>query len=106
MLFRWGEHPRGWKDARGVVIPKPNKPDYRVAKAYRVMSLSNCPGKVVEKVTANAIADQCQQRRLLHDGQFRCIERRSGIDAVGRLMNRDQEALGKGNTAAVLLMAV
>jgi len=57
--FRLGLHPRVWKEAKGVVIPKPNKPDYGVAKAYRVITLLNCPGKVVEKVAANAIAEEC-----------------------------------------------
>jgi len=104
--FRLGIHPRVWKEAKGVVIPKPNKPDYGVAKAYRVITLLNCLRKVVEKVPANAITEECEQRRLLHDGQFGCRKRRSAIDAVGRLMKRDEDASGRGNTAAVLLMDV
>jgi len=104
--FRLGIHPRVWKEAKGVVIPKPNKPDYGVAKAYRVITLLNCLGKVVEKVAANAIAEECERRRLLHDGQFGCRKRRSAIDVVGRLMKRVEEAWGRGNTAAVLLMDV
>jgi len=89
-----------------VVIPKPNEPDYGVAKAYRVITLLNCLGKVVEKVAANAIAEECERRQLLHDGQFGCRKRRSAIDAVERLMKRVEEAWGRGNTAAVLLMDV
>ena len=54
-----GIRPLVWKVARAVVIPKPNKPDYPVAKAYRVIMLLNCLGKVVEMVTANAIAEEC-----------------------------------------------
>jgi len=104
--FRLEVHPQVGKEARGVVIPKPNKPDYGVAKAYRVITLLNCLGKVVEKVAANAIAEECERRRLLHDGQFGCRNRRSAIDAVGRLMKRVEEAWGRGNTAAVLLMDV
>jgi len=106
MKFRLGIHPRVWKESRGVVIPKPNKPDYGVAKAYRVITSLNCLGKVVEKVAANAIAEQCERRQLLHDGQFGCRKRRSAIDAVGRLMKRVEEAWGRGNTTAVLLMDV
>jgi hypothetical protein len=106
MTFRLGIHPRVWKEAKGVVIPKPNKPDYGVAKAYRVITLLNCLGKVVEKVAANAIAERCERRQLLHGGQFGCRKRRSAIDAVGRLMKRVEEAWERGNTAAVLLMDV
>jgi len=104
--FRLGIHPRAWKEEKGVFIPKLNKPDYGVAKAYRVITLLNCQGKVVEKVAANAIADECERRRLLHDGQSGCRKRRSAIDAVGRLMKGVEEAWGRGNTAAVLLMDV
>jgi len=70
--FSLGIHPQVWKEAQGVVIPKLNKPDYGVAKAYRVITLLNCLGKVVEKVAANAIAEECEQRGLLHDRQFGC----------------------------------
>jgi len=89
-----------------VVIPKPNQPDYGVAKAYRAIMFWNCLGKVVEKVAANTIAEQCERRRLLYDGQFGCRKRRSAIDAVGKLMKKVEEAWGRGNTAAVLLMDV
>jgi len=104
--FRLGIQPRVWKEAKGVVIPKPNKPDHRIAKAYRVIRLLNCLGKVVKKVTANTIAEECERRQLLHDGQFGCRKRRSAIDAVGRLMKRVEKLWGRGNTAAVLLMDV
>ena len=104
--FRLEVHPRVWKEAKGEVILKPNKPDYGVPKAYRVITLLNCLGKVVEKVAANAMAEECEQRRLLHDGQFGCRKRRSAIVAVGRLMKQVEEAWGRGNTAVVLLMDV
>jgi len=61
-------------------------------------------GKVVEKVAANAIAEECERRQLLQDRQFGCKNRRSAIDPIGRLMKKVEEAWGRGNTAAVLLM--
>jgi len=101
-----GVHPQVWKEAKGVVIPKPNKPDYGVAKAYRVITLLNCLRKVLDKVAANAIAEECEQKRLLHDRWFGCRKRRSAIDGVGRLMKKVKEAWGRGNTVALLLMDV
>jgi len=106
MSFRLGIHRQVWKEAKGVVIPKPDKPYYGVAKAYRVITLLNCLGKVVKKVAANAIADECERRGLLHDGQFGCRKRRSAIDTIGRMMNKVEEAWERGNTAAVLLMDI
>jgi len=55
-----------------VVISKPNTPDYGVPKASKVITLLNCLEKVVEKVAANAIADECERKQVLHDGQFVC----------------------------------
>jgi len=81
-------------------------PNYRVAKAYRVITLLKCLGKVFEKVAANAVAEECERRRLLHDRQCGCRKRRSAIDVVGRLMERVEEAWGRGNTVAVWLMDV
>jgi hypothetical protein len=43
------------------------KTEYRVSKAYQVITLLNCLGKVVEMVEANAIAEfECKQ--LFDDG--------------------------------------
>ena len=66
--FKLGYHPNAWKIAKGILLKKPNKPDYSIAKAYRVISLLNCLGKVVEKAAATAISTFCEQNELLHEG--------------------------------------
>jgi ribonuclease HI len=104
--IRLGYHPKEWKTVTGVVIPKPGKDDYHLAKAYRVIALENCLGKVVEKVVATVIADKCEREELLHDGQFGCRKRRSAIDAVGRMIKSVEEAWGEKKIAAALLMDV
>jgi hypothetical protein len=47
--------PKEWKTATGVVILKPGKTDYQLPKAYRVIALQNCLGKVIEKVVATRV---------------------------------------------------
>jgi len=71
-----------------------------------VITLLNCLRKVVEKVAANAIAEECEQRQLLHDGQFGCRKKKSAIDVVEWLMKRVEKVWERGNTVAVLLMDV
>jgi hypothetical protein len=51
-----GAHPKTWKVAEGITIPKPGKDDYTKAKSYRVISLLNCLGKVVEKVECRPLS--------------------------------------------------
>jgi hypothetical protein len=61
-------------------------------KAYRVISLLNCLGKVVEKVAATALSRLCEEKELLHPGQFGCRKQRSAIDAVAKLIYITEKA--------------
>jgi hypothetical protein len=55
-LFAAGYHPKGWRKAIGVILPKANKKDYSLLKAYRVISLLNCLGKEFEKILATRLS--------------------------------------------------
>ena len=90
--FRLGLHPPVWKMAKGVLLRKPNKPDYTAVKAYRVISLLNCLGKVVEKIAADAIARHCETMGMLHPGQMGSRKQRSAIDAVACLIQNTHDA--------------
>jgi Reverse transcriptase (RNA-dependent DNA polymerase) len=79
-------HLKAWKKAKGILLRKPNKSDYSIAKSYRVISLLNCLGKVAEKVATTAIANFCETNELLHKGQFGCRKQRSAIDVVAKLI--------------------
>jgi hypothetical protein len=61
-------------------------PTYAIAKAYRVISLLNCLGKVVEKLAATWIAFYYETNGLFHKGQFGCRRGRSTSDAVAKLV--------------------
>lgn len=51
-----GHHPSRWKHQLGVVLRKPNKPSYRVPKAYRIIALLPTLGKALESVMARRLA--------------------------------------------------
>jgi len=106
--IRLGHHPRIWKTARGVVIPKLGKPDYSRARAYRVITLLDAISKLLERTAAHLIADHLERRkkRGLHKGQYGCRKRRSCIDAVAVLMNRTQQAWAGKKVAGALFMDV
>ena len=38
------------------MLRKPNKPDYIIAKYYRIIYLLNCLSKIVEKITAKILS--------------------------------------------------
>jgi len=104
--IRLGHHPKLWKTAKGVVIPKLGKPDYSRVHAYRVISPLDIVSKLVERTAAYLIADHLERKRGLHDGQFGCRKRRSCVDAVAVLMNRTQRPWNEKKVAGALFMDV
>jgi len=58
-----GHHTKSWKTAKGVVIPKPGKPDYKQVRAHRVISLLDSISKLVERTAAYLIADHLERHK-------------------------------------------
>ena len=88
------------------MLQKPNKPDYTIPKAYRVISLLNCFGKVAEKTVATWLSNWCEQNNLLHNGQFGCRRGRSTLDALAQLVSFVEAAWAKKQIVAGLLLDV
>jgi len=103
---RLGIHPPTWKAAKGVILRKPNKPDYSSANAYRVITLLSCTGKIIEKLAADAIATHCEVNNTLHVGQMGSRKHRSAIDAVACLIQDVHQAWNHKQLAGALLLDV
>ena len=91
---------------KGVIIPKPGKPDYSKVRAYRVISLLDVISKLLERTATHLIADHLERKRGLHEGQFGCRKQRSCIDAVAIMMNCTQQAWERKKIAGTLFMDV
>jgi hypothetical protein len=102
--LRIGIHPMAWKVAKGVVIRKPNKPNCNNPKAYRIICLLNCMGKIVEKVVTSLLADTIDKK--LYKGQFGCRKRHSVVDAAACLTEEVYQSWAKGKIAGAILMDV
>ena len=101
--IRTGFHPCTWKTAKGVLLRKQGKPTYTVSKAYRVISLLNCLGKVVERAVATWIASYCEANDTFHRGQFGCRRGRGRLDAVAQLVAKVENAWVQKQNAIALL---
>jgi len=101
-----GYHPHTWKTAEGILLRKQGKPTYTVAKAYRVISLLSCFGKVVEKAVATWIASFCETNNVFHQGQFGCRRARGTSDAVAQLVSKVENAWSKKRIALALFLDV
>jgi hypothetical protein len=104
--LRLGIHPGAWKTAKGILLRKPGKPIYTVAKAYRVISLLKCLGKVIEKLVAELITDFAEAQGLFHEGQFGGRRQHSAVDAVACLIGEIEYAWSEGKLGACLFMDI
>jgi hypothetical protein len=68
--IRLGHHPSRWKEATVVVIPKPNKSDYSLAKAHCPISLLETMSKLMEKAVAKRFQYNIVKEGLIHTNQF------------------------------------
>ena len=92
LFFNIGYHPMAWRQATGAVLKKVNKPDYSIPKAYRVISLLNCLGKVLERIIARRLSILAETTDLLDHSQIGGRLRKSAVDAAMLLTNKIQQA--------------
>jgi hypothetical protein len=82
ILLNTGYHPKIWKQATGFILKKSSKPDYSLPKAYRVISLLNCLGKVSERIFARRLSYLAETTTLLHPSQIGGRLKKSAINAA------------------------
>jgi hypothetical protein len=102
--LRIGTHPKTWKVTKGVILRKANKPDYNNPKAYRIICLLNCMGKIVEKVVAALLSETIDHK--LYKGQFGCRKRHSVMDTAACMTEHVYQNWGRGKISGSLLMDV
>ena len=95
LLINSGHHPKIWKQATGFILKKPSKPNYSLPKAYRVISLLNCLGKVSERILAQRLSYIAETTTLLHPTQLGGRLKKSAIDAA--LLLHNEVELNKSN---------
>ncbi|KAH7548755.1 hypothetical protein BM1_10921 [Bipolaris maydis] len=105
-LFNLGYHPRCWRKAKGVILRKPNKPDYSIPKAYRVISLLNCLGKVLERLVARRLGALAETTDLLHPSQLGGRLKKSAIDAALLFYNNIQQQKRKQKTTTTIFLDI
>jgi hypothetical protein len=86
-----GKHP--WGDATIIIIPKPGKMDYTVAKVYCLISLLECCRKLLEKVVAARLGWEVDHTSLIGDCQFSSRHHYSAPDATLCLAYKARETI-------------
>ena len=89
-----------------MILPKPNKPDYSTAKAYRPVSLLECFGKVLEKIVANHFTSDCNLHDILPQSQFGSQPYHSATDACTLLRYKASMTINAGHIGGTLLFDI
>ena len=105
-LIEYGYHPLCWRQATGAIVKKQNKPGYTVSKAYRIIALLNCLGKISEKNMATTLSYLAETSDLLHNVQMGGRRYRAVIDAVLCLLHNITQANNNKKILSILFFDV
>ncbi|KAI0992583.1 hypothetical protein K3495_g15602, partial [Podosphaera aphanis] len=106
-LFQCGKHPSVWKESIGIIIPKKNKPDYSVPKAYRPISLIPCLSKLLERIFSQRISFLANiHPDILHPSQMGGRKQRSAVDAVLLLQNFIENSFSKNKVVSSVFLDI
>ncbi|CAM9524471.1 unnamed protein product, partial [Heterosigma akashiwo] len=97
-----GYFARPWKGDLEVVLGKPGKKDYKLYKAYRMLSLTNEMGKDQEYLAVRRFNWRAKNQAWLHPSQFGFRSGRSVNMAMGGIVAPVENAISRRR--AVLLM--
>ena len=95
-----------WPDANVAIIPKPNKPSYDVPKAYCLILLLECAGKILEKVIANQLSADNIEHNLIGPNQFGSRKYHSAPDAALLLHYKAEMTIKAKHIGAILLFDI
>ncbi|KAI1002599.1 hypothetical protein K3495_g5599 [Podosphaera aphanis] len=104
LYFNIGYQPTCWREATGIILRKPGKPDYSHPKAYRVISLLNCLGKSLERMIAQRLGYLAETTNLLDPSQIGGRLKKSAVDACLLLQAKvEAEKTARRNTSTLFL---
>ena len=87
-----------------VVLRKPNKPSYKIPKAYQPIALISTMAKVLTATVTENLSQIAEQHQLLPKNHFGRRPRQSTIDAVHYLINRISMAWSKNKVVLALFL--
>jgi hypothetical protein len=105
-LIDYGFHPKCWRQVTRAILKKPSKLDYSLPKAYRVISLLNCFGKISERILAKRLSYLAETSSLLYNSQIGGRLKKSAIDIGLLLANKVEQNHLKGYKTSVLFLDI
>ncbi|CUA75215.1 putative RNA-directed DNA polymerase from transposon BS [Rhizoctonia solani] len=104
--LRHGIYPTEWRKSRTIVLSKPGKPDYSIAKAYRPIALLNVISKILYACVANRLNSLAEEHGWLPDHHFGGRSGRTTTDALHLLAKTVKDAWATKKVASSLFLNV
>lgn len=105
-VFRLNHYPLAWKRWTTIVLKKPGKPRYDLAKAWRPIALLNTMGKVLTALATEDMVEMCEKHSLLPAHHFGGRPGRTTSDALHTLTTKIKRAWGKGKVVSALFLDI
>ncbi|KAF8625109.1 hypothetical protein AX15_005545 [Amanita polypyramis BW_CC] len=105
-LVLYHDMPPKLKQALMVIIPKPNKSDYKKPKAWCPIVLLPCISKLLMGVLAKRLQTEARAHNLLHPNQYGGILGRSALDAALLFTEHCHQAKLQGLYTSILAVDI
>ncbi|KAL5640019.1 hypothetical protein ACGC1H_007352 [Rhizoctonia solani] len=101
-----GIYPLEWQKSRTVVLCKPGKPNYGIAKAYHPIALLNVVSKILSTCVANRLNSLAEEHGWLPDHHFGGRPGRMTLDALHLLSRTIKDTWATKKVALALFLDV
>ena len=105
-ILTTGQHPREWKKAIVVPIPKANKARYDQPKAWRSLHLLSLVSKTLERAVLSRLQDEGESNETLGPTQFGLRRNTGTSDAMTILLEWKRRAEEAGDKVTLLVADV
>ena len=105
-ILTTGIHPREWKKAIVVPIPKANKARYDQPKAWRSLHLLSLVSKTLERVVLSRLQDEGETHETLGPTQFGSRRNTGTSDAMTILLEWKKMAEANGDKVTIMVADV
>ena len=104
-LFR-AKLPKAWQTSNSAILSKPGKDDYFTAKSYRIITLSSCTLKLMERLILWHLQRDLKLDASLSPKQYGFRKGSSTESAILKLVSTVETALKNGNFALGIFLDV